>query len=114
MLNHKETSDLIRNMNQNIDEVKTVLAIGFTAMYSVIQDNNMLQAKILSSHREQTDMMQEILNNQNDMLSQQSEMITSLGRIRKSAKIGNFLNVGSLIQNHKRNKMLSDMHNAFM
>ena len=112
MLNHKETSDLLRKMNQNVDEVKATLAVGFTAMYSAIQDNNMLQAKILSGQREQTDLMLEIVNNQNAMLSQQSEMITDLGRIRKSAKIGNFLNVGSLIQNHKRNKMLTDIHNT--
>ena len=101
-------------MNENVDEVKAVLAVGFSAVYSAIQNNNLIQTKILSNQQQQQSLMQEIVNNQYDMLSQQSEMISSLGRIRKNATIGNFLNVGSLIQNHKRNKMLSDIHNTLM
>ncbi len=109
LYNHKETSDLLRNMKTDIEEVKGVLALGFTAVYSAIQENNAIQEEILSNQQIQQDMMQSILSNQSAVLSQQSEMITSLGKIRKSTKIGNFLNVGSLIQNHNRNKMISQI-----
>ena len=112
MLNHKETSDLLRNMNDNVDEVKSALAVGFTAVYSAIQQNNMIQSQILSNQQYQQDMMQQIINNQNAALAQQSEMMTSLGKIRKSARTGNFLNIGSLIQNHKRNKMLANIQDG--
>lgn len=112
LLNHKETSDLLRNMNENVNEVKGLLVVGFTAVYAAIQENNMIQTEILSSQREQQDMMREIIGNQNLMLSQQSEMVTRLDRIRKSARTGNFLNVGSLIQNHKRNKMLQQIQSG--
>ena len=109
MLNHKETSDLLRNMNNSIDEVKSTLAVGFSAVYSAIQQNTMIQSQILSNQQYQLESMQAILINQTAALSQQSEMVNSLSEIRKSVKVGNFLNIGSLIQNHKRNKMLSNI-----
>ncbi len=112
MLNHKETSDLLRNMNDNVDEVKSALAVGFTAVYSAIQQNNMIQSQILSNQQYQQEMMQQIISNQNAAISQQSEMMTNLSKIRKSARTGNFLNIGSLIQNHKRNKMLSNIQDG--
>lgn len=120
LYNHKETNDLLRIMNRNVDDLKSTLVVGFTAVYEAIQENTMIQTEILSNQINQQDMLQEIINNQNIsltqqsvMISQQAEMISGLGRIRKSARIGNFLSVGSLIQNHKRNKMLSDIHKSF-
>lgn len=56
--------------------------------------------------------MQQIISNQNAAISQQSEMMTNLSKIRKRARTGNFLNIGSLIQNHKRNKMLSNIQDG--
>ena len=94
-------------MNENVNEVKAELAVGFTAVYSAIQQNNLIQSQIISNQQYQQEMLQDIINNQNASLSQQSEVMANLGKIRKSARIGNFLNIGSLIQNHKRNKMLS-------
>lgn len=109
LYNHKETSDLLRSMNENVDEVKAALAVGFTAVYSAIQENNAIQAEILSNQQDSIINQQEIIRNQNAMLSQQSDMVSKLEKVRKSAKTGNFLSVGNLIQNHKRNKMISQL-----
>lgn len=114
MLNHKETSDLLRNMNKSVNEVKSVLTLGFNAVYTAIQENNALQNEIISNQIEQQQILQGIMSNQNVMVYQQAEMITDLEKIRKSARTGNFLNIGSLIQNHNRNKMISDFHDKYI
>jgi hypothetical protein len=55
--------------------------LGFIGIYSAIQEGNEIQ----------------------------SEMLLNLEKIRNSVKIGNYLSVGNLLQNYKRNKMLSKM-----
>lgn len=106
LYNHKETSDLLRNLSEKVDDVRGILAVGFTAVYSAIEENTMIQSELLSSQ-------QEIIANQHAMLYQQSEMLSNLERVRKSARTGNILSVANLLQNHKRNKMLSDIHKGF-
>ena len=81
LLNNKEIKDELINIQVHVDDMRRDLRDGFVGVYDAIQEGNAVQ----------------------------SDMLNNLEGIRRSAKTGNFLNVGGLIQNHKRNKMLADI-----
>ena len=70
------------NIQVHVDDMRRDLRDGFVGIYEAIQEGNAIQ----------------------------SDMLTNLDGIRKSARTGNFLNVGGLIQNHKRNKTLKQIN----
>ena len=84
LLNSKEIKDELINIQGQVDEMRSDLRAGFVGVYEAIQDGNSIQ----------------------------SEMLSNLDSIRRSARIGNFMNVGNLLQNHSRNKMLSQISNS--
>ena len=82
LLNSKEIKDELVNIQVHVDDMRRDLRDGFVGIYEAIQEGNAIQ----------------------------SDMLTNLDGIRKSARTGNFLNVGGLIQNHKRNKTLKQIN----
>lgn len=83
LLNSKEIKEELVNIQGHIDDMRRDLREGFIGIYAAIQEGSSIQ----------------------------SEMLTNLENIRKSARIGNFMNVGNLLQNHNRNKVLSQINN---
>ena len=81
LLNSKEIKEELINIQYHVDDIRRDIREGFIGVYTAIQEGNEIQ----------------------------SEMLMDLDRIRKSAKFGNFLNVGNLLQNHNRNKMISQI-----
>lgn len=79
LLNSKEIKDELVKIQVHVDYMRQDLREGFVGIYEAIQEGNAIQ----------------------------SEMLTNLDKIRSSARTGNFLKVGGLIQNHKRNKTLN-------
>ena len=79
LLNSKEIKDELVNIQVHVDDMRRDLREGFIGIYDAIQEGNSIQ----------------------------SEMLNNLDQIRRSARTGNFLNIGGLIQNHKRNKTLN-------
>ena len=82
LLNHKELKEELQQIQSQISDLQDTMVTGFVGIYSAIQEGNQIQ----------------------------SEMLSNLESIRKSVKANNYMNVGMLIQNHKRNKMLSQIH----
>lgn len=85
LLNNKEIKDELVNIQVHVDDMRRDMRDGFMGVYSAIQEGNAIQ----------------------------SDMLDDLDRIRSSARTGNFLKVGGLIQNHKRNKTLSELNSKF-
>ena len=83
LLNSKEIKEELINIQVHVDDMRRDIREGFVGIYAAIQDGNAIQ----------------------------SEMLTNLDGIRRSARMGNFMNVGNLIQNHNRNKTLSQINN---
>lgn len=79
LLNSKEIKDELVNIQVHVDDMRRDLREGFIGIYDAIQEGNSIQ----------------------------SETLTNLEQIRRSARTGNFLSFGGLIQNHKRNKTLN-------
>ena len=82
LLNSKEIKEELINIQGHIDDMRRDLRDGFVGVYEAIQDGNEIQ----------------------------SEMLSNLDGIRRSARIGNFMNVGNLLQNHSRNKTFSQIN----
>lgn len=82
LLNNKEIKEELVNIQVHVDDMRRDLRDGFVGIYSAIQEGNAIQ----------------------------SDMLSNLDGIRRSARTGNFLSVGGLIQNHKRNKTLSSIN----
>lgn len=85
LLNNKEIKDELVNIQVHVDDMRRDMRDGFMGVYSAIQEGNAIQ----------------------------SDMLDNLDKIRSSARTGNFLSVGGLIQNHKRNKTLSELNSKF-
>ena len=85
LLNSKEIKDELVNIQVHVDDMRKDLRDGFVGIYDAIQEGNAIQ----------------------------SDMLDNLDGIRRSAKTGNYLSVGGLIQNHKRNKTLSELNSKF-
>lgn len=85
LLNSKEIKEELVSIQDHVDDMRRDIRDGFVGVYEAIQEGNSIQ----------------------------SDMLTDLDRIRSSARTGNFLNVGGLIQNHKRNKTLSELNSKF-
>lgn len=85
LLNNKEIKDELVNIQVLVDDMRRDMRDGFMGVYSAIQEGNAIQ----------------------------SDMLDDLDRIRSSSRTGNFLKVGGLIQNHKRNKTLSELNSKF-
>lgn len=83
LLNNKEVKDELFKIQMHIDDLRQDMRDGFMGVYSAIQDGNEIQ----------------------------SAMLEDLEKVRRSAKTGNFLGVVGIIQNHKRNKMISQIQN---
>ena len=81
LLNNKEIKEELVNIQVHVDDMRRDLRDGFVGIYSAIQEGNDIQ----------------------------SDMLSNLDGIRRSARTGNFLNVVGLFQNHKRNKTLSSI-----
>ncbi|MCR5328213.1 MAG: hypothetical protein K6E12_05145 [Saccharofermentans sp.] len=82
LLNNKEIKEELVNIQVHVDDMRRDLRDGFVGIYSAIQEGNDIQ----------------------------SDMLSNLDGIRRSARTGNFLNVVGLFQNHKRNKTLSSIN----
>ena len=82
LLNSKEIKEELVNIQNSVDYMRRDLQEGFIGIYSAIQEGNDIQ----------------------------SDMLSNLQGIRSSARTGNFLKVGGLIQNHKRNKTLTEIN----
>lgn len=82
LLNSKEIKEELINIQGHVEDLRKDIRAGFVGVYEAIQVGNAIQ----------------------------SEMLSNLDAIRKSARIGNFVNVGNLLQNHNRNKMLSQIN----
>ena len=107
LLNTKEIKEELMQIQNKVNDVRSVVEVGFTAVYSAIQDGNLLQNEILNSQ-------EEIIANQYSMLIQQSDILSDLNKIRKSARTNNFLNVGQVLQNLKSNRLLTQIQKNTM
>lgn len=78
LLNNKEIKEELVNIQGSVNSMRRDIQEGFIGVYNAIQDGNDIQ----------------------------SDMLENLEEIRSSAKTGNYLSIGNLIQGHKRNKIL--------
>ncbi|MCR4688240.1 MAG: hypothetical protein K5745_01670 [Saccharofermentans sp.] len=81
LLNNKEIKEELVHIQDHVDDMRRDLRDGFVGIYDAIQQGNEIQ----------------------------SDMLSNLESIRSGIRAGNYMEAGSLIQNHKRNKMLADI-----